>query len=352
MSSNPCAKEAALANDNPTFSEAAPSDGDAVQVPLSKNQLKKQKKKEKWLQFKAQKRQAEKQKKKRRLAEMRERGEDIGPSRKSLKKNAMKDSACQQKVVIDCSFDSYMTEKDVTFLVQQIQHSYAANRRAENPLQLYVCGIGGKAKQRLDSIGDYKGWDIYKEERDYTAVFPKDDIVYLSSDSPNTLDTLDESKVYIIGGLVDHNHHKGLCHRLAEEKGLAHAQLPISQFLQLKSRKVLTINHVFEILLRYTETKDWQSAFLMVLPQRKGFSLKDSAKDTADKTDSVSTQGVTETQEDKDHLRASPDTEADSGAAREGNESRGGKEEEEASSVKTVTEDVSVDHSQHQALVL
>ena len=35
---------------------------------------------------------------------------------------------------------------------------------------------------------------------------------------------------------------QGLCHRLAEEKGLAHAQLPIAQFLQLKSRKVLTLS--------------------------------------------------------------------------------------------------------------
>jgi hypothetical protein len=68
---------------------------------------------------------------------------------------------------------------------------------------------------------------------------------------------------------VDHNHHKGHCYQSALSKGVAHAQLPISEHIELKSRRVLTVNHVFEILVEFVQHKVWRLALQQVIPSRK-----------------------------------------------------------------------------------
>ena len=109
------------------------------------------------------------------------------------------------------------------------------------------------------------------QNKDVLPINPKQ-IVYLTSESENLLEKFDPNSVYVIGGLVDHNNHKGICHRLALEKGVSHARFPIQEAgIEMKTRQVLTIDHVFKIIAAVaSEGKSWKEALMETLPNRKG----------------------------------------------------------------------------------
>lgn len=109
--------------------------------------------------------------------------------------------------------------------------------------------------------------------------FSTDSIIYLSADSPHTIDKLEPYTSYVIGGLVDRNREKFLCQRRAEAMGIRTAKLPIGEYLQMSSRKVLATNHVVEIMSKWLETGDWAKALMEVIPQRKGGQLKNGEND-------------------------------------------------------------------------
>ncbi len=96
------------------------------------------------------------------------------------------------------------------------------------------------------------------------------DLVYLSGDSPAVLQTVDASHVYVLGGLVDHNSHKGLTQARAAARGVRTARLPIDANL-LRTGSNLTLFHAFAALLRYVAQADgdWQRALRETVPQRK-----------------------------------------------------------------------------------
>jgi tRNA (guanine9-N1)-methyltransferase len=109
------------------------------------------------------------------------------------------------------------------------------------------------------------------------------EVVYLTSDSPHTLERLQPHSTYIIGGLVDKNRHKGICYKTACDRGIKTAKLPIGEFMEMQSRFVLATNHVVEIMLRWLECGDWGQSFVGVMPKRKGGVLKATPGSKQDK---------------------------------------------------------------------
>ncbi|KAM1154853.1 hypothetical protein ACFX2I_037071 [Malus domestica] len=108
----------------------------------------------------------------------------------------------------------------------------------------------------LKKLPGFHNWIIEKEDRSYVEA----------------LENEKQTKIYIVGGLVDRNRWKGITMKKAEEQGIQTAKLPIANYLNMSSSQllsVLTVNQVTEILLKYMETKDWKEAFFQVIPQRK-----------------------------------------------------------------------------------
>lgn len=180
-------------------------------------------------------------------------------------------------VCIDCAYDDLMTEKEVKSLAQQIRYCYAQNKRSSHPCRFIVANLGGKTLEQLQKESGFpnhwtsRGFEC--SDKSLMEIFPNvntQSVVYLTSDSDNILEQLNNDTVYVIGGIVDRNRLKRAAITQAEKLGLKTAKLPIDQNIKLSATKVLTCNHVFQILLKYREHGNvWKKALLEVLPQRK-----------------------------------------------------------------------------------
>ncbi|CAD7922370.1 unnamed protein product [Amoebophrya sp. A25] len=103
-------------------------------------------------------------------------------------------------------------------------------------------------------------------------VLEKEKTVILTADTDDVLTEIDPSVTYVIGGVVDRNRLKNATRQKADFYGVRAQRLPISEFVDSdlgSFSKVLTVNHVVEILLHYQATKDWTAALEQVLPKRR-----------------------------------------------------------------------------------
>jgi tRNA (guanine9-N1)-methyltransferase len=194
-------------------------------------------------------------------------------------------NSSKYQICLDGSFESVMTSKEVNSLASQIRYCYASNKRAKHPVNATVTNCSGSTLDHLKNVSGFDQWvnrAFRHTEEGLSDAYPdKSKLVYLTSDSENILETLEDDKVYIIGGIVDRNRLKRAAIDRAEQLGIATAKLPITDYLSMVTTQVLTCNHVFEILVKYREHgNDWKKAFLDVLPVRKDAIPKIESKES------------------------------------------------------------------------
>lgn len=242
------------------------------------------------------------------------------------------------KIVVDLGFDDKMTDREIISMVSQCAYCYSSNRKTDTPFSaLLFTSLNGRTRQRFDLLNTYQNWkgvewweEGYEQlwqptsssiaptsivsstslgedeqmtdatnqgqgisdspgEHTYTCpvtktpkkrtTCTKEKVVYLTADSNEELLELDPDATYIIGGIVDKNRYKSLCENKAKEQGVRTARLPIGIYLkELPTRKVLTVNQVFDILVKWVECRDWRKALYDVMPLRKFENVSKAAR--------------------------------------------------------------------------
>jgi tRNA (guanine9-N1)-methyltransferase len=198
------------------------------------------------------------------------------------------------QICIDCSFENLMQQSEIASLVQQIRYCYAYNKKSNNPCLVGVTSLqpNSIAHQQLSKESGFDTWS----QRAFTCTGQSlevyyhqnlSNVVYLTSDSTTTLQGLEDDKIYVIGGIVDRNRLKRTAIERAEKLGVATAKLPLDEYLSnISSTKVLTCNHVFDILLQYrANDNDWSKALQQVLPSRKEAKIKITDSEPSKKAD-------------------------------------------------------------------
>ena len=167
----------------------------------------------------------------------------------------------------------YMKPKELQNAVSQLLESEGWNRRNVDPFHIYFCSLktgGAYYRELVKRYGEK--WNkllLTATEKSHVDLFPKDSIIYLTSDSPNVMTTFKHDKIYVVGSFVDKNMQPGTSLAKAKRLKLATECLPLDKYLQWDTgTKNLTLDQMIRILLCLKNTGSWEEA-LKFVPRRK-----------------------------------------------------------------------------------
>ena len=135
------------------------------------------------------------------------------------------------RVVINCSFGEFMGDRENRSLAQQVKLVYTLLKRMRANFQLHLTSLDAQnpASAHLANSG-LSGWKVQVHDESAWELFPSEDLVILSPDATECLETIDEDKIYVIGGLVDRRIQKKRTFDQAKDQDLQLRKLPLKEY--------------------------------------------------------------------------------------------------------------------------
>lgn len=175
------------------------------------------------------------------------------------------------KIVFDCSFDNMLTKKTASSISRQMVLSYSNNRDNLQPFDMHICNFDTRMKlpdqlQRIMPNLLQSSFEVHAEC--FTELYPKENLVYLTPDSPHVLNEYNSRDIFVIASLVEKSDCINLVSSRAKEIGIRTAWFPLNLYLNWgKVFRGLPLNIVTDVLLELKSSRDMRDALKRV-PKR------------------------------------------------------------------------------------
>jgi len=266
--------------------EGVDQEGEQEEVAMSKNQLRKLVRYERTVAKKKEQRKDEQKRQRERHKVQRQEG---APPKDQLRREQLERleaamvPGAAARVVVDLQFNHLMTTKELRHLANQLKRVYSSNKASLTPLHLHFVNLerdGGLYQLCCDQNEGFEKYIVTMEEQGLVELFPTSEVIYLSPDAEEVVESVEASKVYVIGGLVDDSVRKDTSRAFTRGAGLRCARLPIAEHMVRAEggsyKQVLTVNQVFDILLGRASGQSWAAALAQHVPLKTGFAAKES----------------------------------------------------------------------------
>lgn len=198
--------------------------------------------------------------------------ESLDPAKKKANRHKEIVVAKGPILIMDMSWGDFMNEHNQKKVVQQLQIAYAFDKKADLSIPFIFTSVDLTWHQLFHRVNAFK-WNkniaSFEQKSLLDINIPLEDMIYLTADTDNVCTSVDPTKYYIIGCILDHNSKKGVTHDFAVQHKIKMERLPIPEYITMEGRHVLTINHVAEIMIRVANGIGWADAFVQTIPSRK-----------------------------------------------------------------------------------
>ena len=186
-----------IMNISPEETKEEPEKTEKEESILSKKQIKKLKRAEKWEEMKKLKKQKKKEMKL--LAKTLPKPEtpiieNVPPVKKRINKTEKQQYKLEVQnshpIIIDCSFQPLMMEKEIKSLCLQLAYCHSINRKFAIRSQIVITSFKDQIKQKLTKT-NAQSWGIVLEEKHYLDLYDKNKLVYLTGDAEEEMGELE-----------------------------------------------------------------------------------------------------------------------------------------------------------------